>query len=222
MTIDQFDLPDAVQRRREDALRFTRPLVRDVLRTWERREWSLQGLGMLRTHLSREVRLHVWDRRFAVPDATAIHDHPWDLESLVASGGILNTRYTVLPCRGAPSPPIMTNQGVREPFVKARIVCGRGGANDSATLLARGELVWLQPNGNEVLWPGDTYRQRADEVHHTSYENGTVTLVRRTFAQDTEHAHVFFRESAGWVSAEARTAARDEVCAIVEHALLRF
>lgn len=47
-----------------------------------------------------------------------------------------------------------------------------------------------------------------------------MTLVRREFLPDTEHAHVFFKESDGWVSAEPRAATTDEVTAFVERAML--
>lgn len=82
--------------------------------------------------------------------------------------------------------------------------------------------MWLTPNEPETYEAGDAYRQEASEVHHTSYEDGTVTLVSREFLPDTEHANVYFRADGSWVSAEPRDATPDEVSAFVERALLRF
>ncbi len=190
----------------------------DVLRNWGRYEWTLQGFGMLRTYISKEVRLHVWNSKFMVPNVTTIHDHPWHFESLVVAGAIVNTRYDVRPVMGQ-----YDEWRLREPFIRSQIVCGPGGGNDAASLRARGERVWLiQPGLPTCYKAGATYRQRADEVHHTSYVDGTVTLVRREFLPDTEHAHVFFKESDGWVSAEPRAATADEVTAFVERAMLEL
>lgn len=209
-----------------DLLSFTRPLVMDVLRNWERYEWTLQGFGMLRTYISKEVRLHVWNSKFMVPNVTTIHDHPWHFESLVIIGSIVNLRYDVV---GAPfrhplwaSDYVGHDDEVRAPFIKSKIVCGAGGNNDAAALLERGERVWLSPQDSMTCLPGESYQQRADEIHHTSYVDGTVTLVRREFLPNTEHAHVFFKESYGWVSAEPRAATADEVTAFVERAMLEI
>jgi hypothetical protein len=210
-------LPD----RKCDELRFVRPLVRSVLENWANHRWSLQGFGMLRAYLSgRKLRLHVWDSKFTIPGVTTIHDHPWNFESHVVAGRITNTRYRVHPCLHTEDD--IERQKLRSPFVKARITCGTGGVNDVATMKAQGARVWLTPTEPETYEAGGTYRQEAHEVHHTSYEDGTVTLVSREFLPDTEHANVYFRADGSWVSAEPRDATPDEVSAIVERALLGF
>lgn len=207
--------------KKDDELRFVRPLVRSVLENWANHRWSLQGFGMLRAYLSdRKLRLHVWDSRFAVPDVTTVHDHPWNFESLVVAGRITNTRYRTYPCFAAQVD--IERKMLRSPFVKARIACGAGGVNDVATMKARGERVWLTPTEPETYEAGDSYRQEAHEVHHTSYEDGTVTLVSREFLPDTEHANVYFRADESWVSAEPRDATLLDVSMIVERALFRF
>lgn len=199
---------------------FVKPFVLDLLKNWRGRDWTLQGFGMLRTYVTKTLRLHVWNSSFAVPKVTTIHDHPWNFASLVVAGQIRNTRYRVYPCTHTESQ--IEALRIRQPFVKSRIVCGPGGGNDEASLLARGERVWLASSETTLHESGSLYRMRADEVHHTTYEDGTVTLVEREFLQDTEHAHVFFKPDAGWVSAEPRPATPDEVEAIVSRALLRF
>lgn len=205
-----------------DTMKFISPMVLNILQNWNNYTWTLQGLGMLRTYVSRGVRLHVWNSKFRVPDVTQIHDHPWHFESLVVSGRIVNTRYQVEPCSHTLAQ--IERAGMRQPFVKARIKCGAGsGEKSSDDLRSRGELVWLQPVEPPMTYEaGRSYMQTAKEVHHTSYDDGTVTLVHREFTQDPEHAHVFFRADQSWVSAEPRVAGPDEISAIVNRALVRF
>lgn len=200
--------------------RYLRPMVRDVLNNWTRYRWSIQGFGQLRTYISKELRLHVWNSKFAVPGVTMIHDHPWDFESVVVFGRIVNSRYSVRPC--AHSPDDVERLLIRQPFIKAKIVCGPKGGNDPAGLKASGERVWLTPLDPETYDVGSSYCQEASEVHHTSFDDGTVTLVHRKFMPDEKHAHVFFRADEEWVSAEPRDADLDEVSAIVDRALFAF
>jgi hypothetical protein len=201
-----------------DATMFARPFVLDVLKHCMDYEWSLQGFGMLRAYVTKELRLHVWDSRYKVDNVTMVHDHPWDFVSYVASGKIVNTMYVVHPYK------VTDEQAwrLRKPFLKAQIVCGTGGGNDPATLRSRGEKVWLMPLSPETYVEGYTYKQAASEVHHTSYDDGTVTLVRRKFLPDTEHAHVFFNADEDWVSAEPRAATPDEVSSICAKALVSW
>lgn len=197
-----------------NALDYVRPFVVSVLRNWTRYQWSLQGFGMLRTYVSKELRLHVWDKKFAVPRVSTIHDHPWNFGSLVVFGRIVNTRYLVHRCTHTDDQ--VAALGIRHPFVKARIRCGeKGGIVESEAV----ERVWLAPAAPEMYDAGDSYYQRASEVHHSSYDDGTVTLVNRQFRPDTEHAHVFYKADESWVSAEPRPAEPEETREIVERAL---
>lgn len=207
-------------RDKQFALQYVKPLVHDLLKNHGSYRWSLQGFGMLRAYISKELRVHVWNRSFAVPNVTTIHDHPWHFESVVVAGTIVNTRYRVRPCHHTDEQ--VAALRLRAPFIEAQIICGTGGGNKPATLRAGGRRVWLDPLEPTTYGPGDTYRQQAQEIHHTSYADGTVTLVSREFLEDTEHAHVFFKIDEEWVSAEPRDATPDEVQAIVERALIRF
>lgn len=45
-------------------------MVQDVLEQPHRREWSLQGFGMLRTYLSFDMRLNIWNRQFRIPNVS--------------------------------------------------------------------------------------------------------------------------------------------------------
>jgi len=208
------------QSARDQMTRYLRPLVLNVLQNWLNHSWSLQGFGMLRTYLTKEVRLHVWDSRFAVKDVSTIHDHPWNFESGVVSGRLVNTRYRVEPCTHTDAQ--VEALRIRAPFIKERIICGTGGGTDKATATMHATRVWLIPLEPETYEVGDTYRQQAAEVHHTWCGDGTVTIVRREFLADTEHANVFYKADSSWVSAEPRQATPDEVSAIIDHALTKF
>ena len=80
-----------------------RASVRSILEHADAYAWSIQGFGMLRCYLTKEVRLHVWDSSFAVRCVSTIHDHPWDFTSLIVSGAVKQYRFTeVHPRTGAP------------------------------------------------------------------------------------------------------------------------
>lgn len=196
-----------------------RELVRSILKSPQQWEWTLQGFGMLRTYLTLGMRLHVWDHGYRTKDVTDVHDHPWNFESLVVSGKIVNTRYRVHPCEHTDE---QLAPFVRRPFLRSQIVCGVNGGNTPDEVKARGERVWLEPLAPEEYLVGQTYRQEASEVHHTAFGSGTVTLVRREFLQDTEHAHVFFRADEEWVSAEPRVATPTDVDRICSYALAQW
>ncbi len=195
---------------------YIQPIVRGILEDSGRYEWSLQGFGMLRAYVSKELRLHVWNSSFTTPNVSTIHDHPWHMESVVIVGRIVNTRYDVHWASD------VTARRPRVQHVRSKIVCGVSGPLDPDEVRMRGENVWLDAGHPETYGPGDTYHQNASEVHSTSFDDGTVTLVRREFLPDTEHANVFFRPDDGWVSARPRPASADEVTAFVSRALLRF
>ena len=180
-----------------------RGLVVDVLENWSRREWTLQGLGMLRTYVGPSHRLHVWDPRFAVEDVTDMHTHPWDMRSYVVSGEVRQHRYARHPF-----------QGEREEWTEQAITCGAGGGVCGGPV-----QVFLAREPVEVYGPGESYSQTYNEIHSTSPEPGTVTLIERTVPEDgdPDTAYVYYRGE--WVSAEPRKAEVMEVNEIVNSAL---
>lgn len=183
----------------------TRELVRDILEHPECRDWTLQGLGMLRTYLTEELRLHVWDKHFAVPGVSELHTHPWALDSLVVAGALRNVRYR----------PTGKVNGM--PYMRQRLKCGAG-----ACLEGEPELAFLRAMEVEYYAAGECYHQEAYEIHQSFPENGTVTLVQRTFNGDRDHALVFWPYEMGWVTAEPRPATEMEVQAITSNALQRW
>lgn len=179
-----------------------RDAVHQILQHATAFDWSLQGLGMLRMYLSREVRLHVWDGRFAVPDASIIHTHPWDFESRVISGEVRQFRYS-------------ENNGVHT-HKRQAILCGPSGCADGEPV-----LVSLGREPLETYGTGTSYTQFAAEIHESLPTPGTVTVVERTFHEDTEHAFVYYQGET-WVEATPRPATLDEVTAITSLALRRW
>jgi len=185
-------------------------LVKKILENYGAYSWSLQGLGMLRLSLSREIRMHVWDNRYAVPGVSTVHDHPWDFESEIIVGEMRNVRYH---CHGALKIAHFRYPNHDPKYNKQTIICGPGGC-----AMGEPEAVFLDREPPERYLAGSVYVQKRDEIHDSKFIDGTVTLVTRTFYEDTEHAHVFWQGDK-WVSAEPRPANLVEVRAIVNNAL---
>lgn len=181
-----------------------RDAVHQILLHANSYEWSLQGLGMLRLYLSREVRLHVWDSRYVAPDASVIHTHPWNFTSYIVSGEVRQFRYDEYDGPSASA------------FKRLLIQCGPDGC-------AKGEPepVTLARRDLETYRAGTSYQQFANEIHESLPVSGTVTIVERTFIGDTEHAFVFF-DGETWGEATPRDATPEEVEAIVGLALKRW
>lgn len=181
-----------------------RHFVRTELLRWpERYEWSLQGFGMLRTYLSPDVRLHVWDPEYRVEDVSDIHDHPWHFESLIVSGSIENRRYHVI--EGEPT------------HSRGRIVCGPKPAEHGAKDI---ENVRLEQWSEGTYHAGDSYRMQADELHASFPSPGSVSIIRRTKAnKDPDRALVYWPLGKSWVSAEPGPAPPGVVRRITQRAL---
>lgn len=180
-------------------------LVRNVLARPFDREWSVQGLGMLRTYLTddRSARLHVWDDRLQVEDASQTHTHPWDMVSTVVGGLIRNTRLDI--ADGAPN------------FNQQLLLCGVGGGLEGAP-----QPVRLVAQPTEYISAVSSYTQRADEIHVSDSFRGTVTIVEREFGSDVDHAFVFWPIGAEWGSAEPRPASVMEIHETCSYALERW
>lgn len=180
------------------------PNVKAILRHPLSFEWSLQGFGMLRLYLDERVRLHVWCRELAWAKSSVIHDHPWDFDSAVISGGLVNVTYSLRRADREKSHELV------------RIRCGEGGCR-----LSEPERVLLHPYRMAGLGPGDGYRMRAEELHQTEYEDGAVTLCVRSFRpdRDRDEALVCYPIGDSWTSAEPRPATDEEVLLGCQRAL---
>lgn len=186
-----------------------RAAVRAILTKAYAYEWSIQGFGMLRCYLSTEVRLHIGDSRFKVPDVSTVHDHPWDFTSYIVAGQVTQYRFVEHPTDG-------------EGFQRSIIRCGVGGGLVRAECgVEAPEQVFLRRSDIETYVAGQWYSQRADEIHESLPADGTVTIVERQFKADTEHARVYYQTPA-WVSAEPRAATPREIAEAVGVALAQF
>lgn len=179
-------------------------LVQKILESPTDLEWSVQGLGMLRLYLSKEVRLHIWHSDLKAEDASVIHTHPWDFTSHIIAGQINNT--------------ILTEQGGYSPIPHKRqqIFCGVGGG-----LIGDPEEVTLGVDSKHTYYEGDSYEEKAEEIHLSQALNGTVTIVERRFKDDEDHAFVYWEEGE-WGSAEPRPAENVEVLGVTSYALNRW
>lgn len=183
---------------------FTKPLVKNLLENAQQfTGWSLQGFGMLRLYLNSETRLHIWDNRYQVPGVSLLHTHPWDFTSRIVVGKVTNVRYE--------------RHGEGQPFWEQLIRCGAGGGLCDLPIAAA-----LMARAPEVYTAGQIYHQRAREIHETSYEDGTVTIIARAFKEDPDHARVFWPLGENWGSAEPRPATPREVEDIVSRSLERW
>lgn len=179
-------------------------LVKKILDNATGYSWSIQGLGMLRLYLSDELRLHIWDSRYRVPNVSSIHDHPWSFTSEVVVGRIVNKRYLKT------NAPFLSSETYRSVAIR----CGVGGG-----VLHVEDSVQLEGPYLMEIFPGARYSQTPEEIHDTEALDGTVTLVERKFGTDRDTAHVFFWKHGYWVSAEPREATCDEVRDITQQAL---
>lgn len=179
--------------------------AKDMLQNPGRYEWSLQGMGMLRTYLPDWCRLQVWDTRHAFPGVSVIHDHPWHFDSLVLGGIVRNYRYKI------ESVPI-----IRATHMVRTIQPGVG-----LKVLAEDSPVYLADAGTDVVYAGQVYQQRADEIHASNPEIGTVTLIQRERV-GADVARTFYPIGSEWGTAEPRPATRAEIKTITEYALRRW
>lgn len=179
-----------------------RALAKLILKTPFAFDWTLQGLGMLRLYIEPDLRLHVWDQRFAFPGATPIHDHlQWGLTSTVLSGELRNQRYNHSSYYGAP---------YKAMKIKAGIGCEK---------LETPSVVFLRKQESELYRVGESYGQHPGEIHETIPRNGTVTIMRKTPTADPEAATVFWPADSEWGSAEPRPATSDEISIMTNYAL---
>lgn len=187
-------------------------LLRALLEAPEAREWQLQGLGMLRTYLTPEIRLHVWHAGHAVDGVSTMHTHPWHMESKILAGIVRQYRYF--------RPGMMTQHVLEsdppEEFMQQSLKCGVGGH-----LTEEPDLVRLRRGKLEEYGEGDIYRQFAHEIHVSLPENGTVTAIHRTVPEgaNPDQAYVFWPAGEEWISAEPRPATDQERDEIIGYAL---
>lgn len=174
-------------------------------------EWSVQGLGFMRTYLTNGAyhnetnRLHIWHSSLAIQGATKLHDHPWDFVSEVMFGVVNQTRAVYVADESSLD---------GHAYMKQRILCGEGGGIDGES-----EEVRLCSGPIETYYAGQEYSQEAHEIHDSFPANNTVTVLTRQHKEDRDHANVFFSKGGEFVSAEPRPATRAEILYITREVL---
>lgn len=186
---------------------YTRLLVENILKNPNEFNWSVQGLGMMRLYLSEEVRLHIWDSALKVPGVSPMHNHPWSYASCVVAGVYRQYRFTEKRYESEPT----------QEFNCVEIKCGEGAFTTEDV-----QKVLLVQQPLETYVEGNEYCQDKSEIHSSLPEDGTVTIVKRIFSEDRDHAKVLWRGKGSWVNAAPRTATKEEVKAVTERALLTW
>lgn len=109
------------------------------------------------------------------------------------------------------------NTETTKEYLSALLFCGPGGG-----LKGKPETVFLERRPSELYYGGQTYTERAEEIHESKPKDGTVTLVTREFKEDEDHAKVFWPAGTEWGSAVPRQATAEEVSMICGFALKRW
>ena len=176
-------------------------LVYQILVHAEAFPWTMQDIGLLGLRLDdhREYRLHVWDPDRCVGEPP-IHDHPFDFVSQIIAGQMINTRY------------VEDRAGVEYQRIRY------SPANEEE----RKTTDTVRLSGKATAHTeGETYVQRAYELHDSRQLPGTVTIMRRTF-KDVPQLTVCLRDEARWVSGQSRPATSEEIKHFVAKALTWF
>lgn len=189
-------------------------LVRAILENWGSFEWTVQGIGMLRTKLDGIGRIHIWDASLRVPWVSDVHSHPWDLTSHVVSGELINTKFEVV--EGDPDCRPPSSRSVLK-YVENCIQTGEGGG-----LIGPPQEVCLGWGEADCYGPGMSYSQHRDEIHRTLFADGTVTVMERTMGPPDEKARVYWPRMTNWVSAMPRPALSYECEDVIRFALSRW
>jgi hypothetical protein len=191
----------------------TKSLVRAILQSPHELDWSVQGLGMMRLYLDDHRRLHIWDSSLRVENVSDMHTHPWNFKSHVVVGQVNNWKYLDITEQKD-----HWSEERHLAYKKQIIRCGVGGG-----LVGEPEEVTLILAGDEfnVFVERVTYSELAHEIHVSKPHDGTITIVKREFLDDVDHALVFWKDG-DWVSAEPRIATYDEVSRVTQSSLEKW
>lgn len=187
-----------------DNLIFVRPLVKLILEQATSFAWELKGLGLMRTYLSDDLKLHVWDKQSQIDNVSMTHEHPWSFESLIVAGCLKQYRLQRY------SHWVLGS----EPFESSIVQCGPGGR-----LLTDVDLCHLHRGQLETYHEGQGYKQDSREIHQSLPEDGTVTLVRRISYQPARAARVYWPANEEWVSSEPIMATPEKIRRIADNTL---
>lgn len=150
-----------------------------------RLEWRHSGLGMLQAYVHEggdsETRIHVWDarlRRDGITDSGALHDHRFDMTSIILLGTLRHQEIEVVPYAEQPDP-------YADPYVMYEIKSNFRKSKNGAELV---ELPGCYSCAfrNIDMQAGDEYFFPRGAFHGTYTPadplkwGPTITLVRKT------------------------------------------
>lgn len=199
-----------------------RALVERILDKPLAYRWTVRGSGrVLRLDLTEQVCLHIWRPSMAVQGVSVIHDHTWDLRSVVVCGSLVNRVYEevggfagsfsmVAPALAVPPVSNDVNIGM---FVQQGIVCGEGGG-----LTGDSHTVYLAVREETLVSPGESYEDKHTDIHETLPMEGTITLVERTVITD-RNPRVFWRSGEARRDIPPRQASSQEILGFISIAL---
>jgi hypothetical protein len=140
------------------------------------RLWRHHGLGMLQSELDEQLRVHVWHprlRTFAFDDFRDVHDHRFDLTSLVVVGRIDDVHYRVREVDGR-------YYSDREPNTRMWAIVHAKAQDRTPQIATDLGAVHATQSACFTVGDGDWYRVPRREFHTTRVDDLAVTLVHRT------------------------------------------
>ena len=135
-------------------------VLEEATRNPRAREWTVQGLGLLRCYLDDKQSecLIIWSNALGSPRVPDIHTHPWDLGERVISGRIINARYKEV------------EPGLKHSQVYwRRLLTSDGESSEDVR-------VWLRNTRDDYVYSGGHYTLDRGEIHQVLPDNGTVTI----------------------------------------------
>ena len=176
-------------------------IVKHVMENPFNYEWELQGFGMLRTYISKNTRLQIWLKDFIVPGVTDIHTHPWDFESFIYQGQIVNH------CWRESS----KLDGVT--FDRCLILTG-----EKAYVKERTQVI-LKVIGNQKYTRGMVYNHEKNIPHRIDFVDGTITILTKSNIHEDSLAYSYVIGIGNeWVSAAPRLATKEEIIPFINAA----
>ena len=176
-------------------------IVKHVMENQFNYECELQGFGMLRTYISKNTRLQIWLKDFIVPGVTDIHTHPWDFESFIYQGQIVNH------CWRESS----KLDGVT--FDRCLILTG-----EKAYVKERTQVI-LKVIGNQKYTRGMVYNHEKNIPHRIDFVDGTITILTKSNIHEDSLAYSYVIGIGNeWVSAAPRLATKEEIIPFINAA----
>ncbi len=183
--------------------------------------WRWHGLGMLQREISESTRVHVWHPALVkVPMGfRRVHDHRFDLTSLVLVGELVDKAYAVVLVDEA------TDANTHAwSIVHAKIQRGTGekpsthptGPGDDPDVEYIGK-VFAKCTGDRIRLPGEVYRVARGDFHESDPRTLAITIVSRENFDRLRQARVLGDTAHSAIAGQHHTIERDD--SIVGHIL---